>query len=78
MTIARDGRGGTHSAHAETVSFVVQLHCDGGADGSFRGRAEHLASGSEVRFTTVAGLLEFLRRLLADHADSGSATPPAR
>ena|SRR5512144_1992385 len=61
MTTSHDG--GRRVEGADTVSFVVQVHCDGNAAvGPFRGRAEHLATGREVRFTTVAGLIEFLRR----------------
>jgi hypothetical protein len=62
------------AARTDTVSFVVQVHADDGTGaGSFRGRAEHLASGNEHQFTTVAGLLEFLRRQVADHRARGSA-----
>jgi hypothetical protein len=46
----------------DTASFVVQIHFDRPDDESFRGQVEHLETGDELRFTTFAGLLEFLRR----------------
>jgi hypothetical protein len=51
------------------------VHAEGGARvDSFRGRAEHLASGREVRFTTAAALLEFLQRLVADEGPAAPTT----
>ncbi len=49
-------------AGGDTASFVVQIHFDGTDDDALRGRVEHLETGAELRFTTFAGLLEFLRR----------------
>jgi hypothetical protein len=40
-------------------AFVVHLGPDGSSRRRFRGRVEHLSSGTTAQFTSLAGLLRF-------------------
>ena len=47
-------------------AFVVQFRTPPtGIPGAYEGRVEHLVSGQETRFSSLAELLAFMRRILA-------------
>jgi hypothetical protein len=59
-------------------AFVVQLSVPAGDDNLFRGRIEHLASGSVTRFESLTELGAFVVRVLApaSAAESSDPAPP--
>jgi hypothetical protein len=56
-------------------AFVVQLAASAGDDKFFRGRIEHLASGSVMHFESLRQLGEFIVRVLAPASAAEPADP---
>jgi hypothetical protein len=64
--VTDDTRRSSSPHGPDSSAFVVQIQRDARDDGTeLRGRAEHLASGTEIRFGSAEDLLAFLRRLVA-------------
>jgi hypothetical protein len=70
-----DERGATLSAQR---AFVVHLAAGGGSRRRrFRGRVEHLSSGSSTHFSSLEGLLAFFAAVL-DAAPQEAGSRPQR
>jgi hypothetical protein len=66
-----NGRGATLPA---SRAFVVQFAVGLDDDAAFRGRVEHLVSGSVEHFDSLRGLEEFVKHVLGSAAGAPSQT----